>query len=381
MLLSSLLKHLKIIYHLYIRCHPLSPCTDRKSRALQGEGMNKLPAPMREALIRSGVVQENMPLDGEPLTGGVSSDIWRVQVGDRQVCIKRARKRLKVEKVWHAPIERHASEAAWFRECATIAPRHVPRILAHDSESGSLIMEYLEPDQYPVWKALLRDGDVDPQTVQHVARLLGQIHGTTARRPALAEEFVSDLFYHIRLEPYFASLAEPYPELAAFLQETIAQVNANSRVMVHGDFSPKNILIGPQGPVILDAECAAWSDPAFDLAFCLNHFLLKAMWNKPAANRFKAGFRAFTHTYLDAVDWEPPADLERRAACLLSVMMLARIDGKSPVEYITKEDDKDFVRRIALDLIAKPAATLKEVSAAWFSEHAKAISAKGVEID
>ena len=339
--------------------------------------MTELPAPLREALERSGLVEKGVAVKGEPLTGGVSSDIWLVETGNRQVCIKRALERLNVEKVWHAPIARHASEAAWFSECATIVPDNVPEILAHDRESGSLVMEYLPPDRYPVWKSQLRDGIVDKETIDQIAGLLAEVHAATARRPGLAETFDTDLFYDLRLEPYFASLAEPYPELAPALQETIGQVKQNARVMVHGDFSPKNILVGPEGPVVLDAECATWGDPAFDLAFCLNHLLLKSIWNKPAAARFEAGFNQFLKRYLKAVDWEEPAALERRAARLLSFMMLARIDGKSPVEYITSEPDKGFVRRIALDLIRSPVRSPEHIAGTWFIEHAQTFGEKG----
>lgn len=338
--------------------------------------MTPLPAPLSEALERSGLVEKGVPVTGEPLTGGVSSDIWLVEAGGRQVCIKRALERLNVKKIWHAPTARHASEAAWFRETATIVPDNVPEILAHDRESGSLVMEYLPPDTYPVWKSQLRDGIVDERTVSQIAGLLGKIHAATARRPCLADEFDTDLFYHLRLEPYFASLAEPYPELAPVLSETIELVKRNSRVMVHGDFSPKNILVGPDGPVFLDAECATWSDPAFDLAFCLNHLLLKSIWNRPAAGQFEAGFGRFLKRYLEAVDWEAPAELERRSARLLSLMMLARIDGKSPVEYITAEQDKTFVRQIALDLIRNPVQSPADVADAWFAEHAQTFSGK-----
>jgi fructosamine-3-kinase len=339
--------------------------------------MTELPTPLREALERSGLVEAGARVTGEPLTGGVSSDIWLVETDGRQVCIKRALERLNVKKVWHAPTARHASEAAWFRESGTIAPGNVPKILAHDRPSGSLVMEYLPPEAYPVWKSQLRDGIVDKTTVEEIAGLLGRIHAATARRPHLAEDFDSDLFYHLRLEPYFAALAEPYPELASVLQDTIEQVRRNSRVMVHGDFSPKNILVGPDGPVVLDAECATWGDPAFDLAFCLNHLLLKSIWNRPAAARFEAGFDQFLTRYLKAVDWEKAADLKHRSARLLSFMMLARIDGKSPVEYINSEHEKVFVRTIALDLIRDPVGSPRDVADAWFAKHAQILDEKG----
>ena len=116
---------------------------------------------------------------------------------------------------------------------------------------------------------------------------------------------------------------------------------ANKRALVHGDVSPKNILRGPDGPVFLDAECAWWGDPAFDLAFCLNHLLLKCLWTPSAAAGFLACFDALGAAYLARVAWEPPHALEARAARLLPGLFLARVDGKSPVEYITTEHGQE----------------------------------------
>ena len=138
--------------------------------------------------------------------------------------------------------------------------------------------------------------------------------------------------------------------------------------MIHGDVSPKNILVGPAGPVFLDAECACIGDPAFDLAFCLNHLLLKSLWNPAARESFNACFEAMAQSYLAGVDWEPAAGLEARAASLLAGLFLARVDGKSPVEYITAEADREGVRRCARGLLIAPPESLKAVLAAWNEE-------------
>ncbi len=106
--------------------------------------------------------------------------------------------------------------------------------------------------------------------------------------------------------------------------------------LVHGDVSPKNILNGPRGPVLLDPECAFYGDPAFDLAFCLNHLLLKCLWTPAARHGFMACFTSLKDSYLSLVDWEPMTDIEARTARLLPGLFLARVDGKSPVEYITR---------------------------------------------
>jgi hypothetical protein len=135
--------------------------------------------------------------------------------------------------------------------------------------------------------------------------------------------------------------------------------------VVHGDVSPKHLLIGPAGPEFLDAECAWFGDPAFDLAFCLNHLLLKCLASPQATHALLASFDALRDAYLPLVDWETPTDLEARAASLLPGLFLARIDGKSPVEYITEDADRDAVRRTAIPLIATPPTRRAATREAW----------------
>jgi aminoglycoside phosphotransferase (APT) family kinase protein len=170
------------------------------------------------------------------------------------------------------------------------------------------------------------------------------------------------------LEPYLVATARAHPDRAEALRALVAATQANKRALVHGDVSPKNILRGPDGPVFLDAECAWWGDPAFDLAFCLNHLLLKCLWTPRATAGFLACFAAFATAYRAGVAWEPPAALEARAAHLLPGLFLARVDGKSPVEYVTREPDKDRVRRTARELLAQPVESLGDLRQAWAKE-------------
>src|SRR6202162_1848866 len=156
-----------------------------------------------------------------------------------------------------------------------------------------------------------------------------------------------ETFEAIRIEPYLRATARAHPSLAHQFDALATETLATKRWLVHGDVSPKNILAGPKGPVFLDAECAWWGDPAFDLAFCLNHLLLKCLWTPRARDGFLACFDAMADTYRAGVRWEAADALDARAAHLLPGLFLARVDGKSPVEYITTDADKDRVRRVA----------------------------------
>jgi fructosamine-3-kinase len=327
------------------------------------------PTEILDALRRMRLLSRDMGATGERLTGGVSSDIWRIDLLAGPICVKRALAKLRVAADWHAPVERNLYEARWMQRANTAVAGAAPKLLGSDEATGTLAMEYLPQDGHPLWKTQLRDGDADPAFAAHVAQRLARIHATTARDPTTEADFPTDrIFYDIRLEPYLVATARAHPDLAPQLNALVTTTQANKRALVHGDVSPKNILRGPHGPVFLDAECAWWGDPAFDLAFCLNHLLLKCVWTPRATAGFLACFDALADTYRAHIDWEPPDALEARAAHLLPGLFLARVDGKSPVEYITTEADRNRVRRTARALLATPVGQLGQVRQAWTQE-------------
>jgi tRNA A-37 threonylcarbamoyl transferase component Bud32 len=327
-----------------------------------------VPAEFAQALRELGLAGAG-PLEGSPLTGGVSSDIWRIDTERGPVCAKRALPKLRVAADWRAPIERNLYEARWMRIANEAYPGCTPQVLGQHPQLGVLVMSFLPPSEYRVWKQALRDGQVDLATARTVGGVLARIHGFSAARPELAEQFATDaIFFDIRLEPYLLATAQRHPDLAPMLERLVEVTRAHTLALVHVDVSPKNILIGARGPVLLDAECAWWGDPAFDIAFCLNHLLLKCLWNTSATSAFLSAFETLSETYLQAVNWEPRLELERRAAALLPGLFLARVDGKSPVEYVTDETQRDRVRRVAGALLRQPALTLRSVGAAWREE-------------
>ncbi len=264
--------------------------------------MTALPETFAQALRELGLAGAG-PLSGEPLVGGVSSDIWRVDAESGPLCVKRALPTLRVAALWQAPIERNRFEARWMQVAAEAVPGCAARVLGQHPQLGVLAMEYLP--QHALWKQQLRDGDADLDTARAVGRALGRIHAYSAARPALAADFASQaIFFDIRLEPYLLATAAAHPDLAPQLRALVQATQAQAKALVHGDVSPKNILVDAHRPVFLDAECAVWGDPAFDLAFCLNHLLLKCLWTPPAAPGFLACFDALATAYRAEVDWE-----------------------------------------------------------------------------
>jgi len=317
---------------------------------------------MNEFLRRTGLLGSGETADWTRLAGGVSSDIWRVRLPARTVCVKRALARLKVEADWQAPTARNLYEWEWFNFVDRHFPGIVPRPVAHDREMQMLAMEFLPPSRFRVWKAELLAGRTDDAFAARAGAVLGKIHAKSAFDAEIAALFATDeIFYALRIEAYLLATAEKHPAAAPVIREIAAETLAAKIALAHGDVSPKNILIGRRNPVFLDAETAWFGDPAFDLAFCLNHFLLKAAHQPRFAEGFEDCFKSFAESYLREVVWERRESLETRAARLLPVLYLARVDGKSPVEYLTDERVKDEIRRAALALIAAPASRLSEI--------------------
>src|SRR5580698_7072158 len=310
-----------------------------------------------------GLLNAGEPVRLTPLTGGVSSDISLVEAGCRRFCIKRALPRLKVAAVWEAPVKRNAAEAAYMRAVACWLPHAVPRVLGEDAKAGWFAMDYLAPEDHPLWKAQLLAGIVEVDFAAAVGRDLAIIHARSAADPSIPAAFANDdTFEAIRIEPYLRATGRAHPELAARFNELALVTLSTKRALVHGDVSPKNILQGPAGPVFLDAECAWFGDPALDLAFCLNHLLLKGAREGADRKHYKDAFFALASLYLAGVDWESATEIEARAAALLPALFLARVDGKSPVEYLTRESERAAVRRCAIPMIADPPSRLKDVA-------------------
>jgi aminoglycoside phosphotransferase (APT) family kinase protein len=267
-------------------------------------------------------------------------------------------------------VSRNRYEWEWLRLAATIVPLSVPKPLAHDPELGLFAMSFLPAAGYPLWKRQLLAGNIDVETAARVGRLLATLHNATAGRPEVAAAFdTTDNFRALRLDPYLLATAVRHPDLEPALVALVERTAQARIALVHGDVSPKNILVGADAPVLLDAECAWFGDPAFDIAFCLNHLLLKSVLMPKRLDELLRAFDAMATNYLDEVRFEKRAGLEARAAGLLPALALARIDGKSPVEYLVgRGSEQDLVRRLSRPLIAQPVNSLTTVVVQWRAE-------------
>jgi aminoglycoside phosphotransferase (APT) family kinase protein len=319
-----------------------------------------------DALQAMNLLSAGKPFYAERLSGGVSCDVYCVEAGGETYCLKRALPQLRVAADWRAPVERASSEVAWLKLAAGITPDNVPAVVGEDSRRHMFAMEYFPAAEYPVWKSLLAKDETDSEFADQVGEVLARIHSATAGKPDVAAAFANDeQFLALRLDPFLLYAAAQHDDVAPQLR-ALADGIAKARIaLMHGDISPKNILCGSRGPIFLDAETTCYGDPAFDLAFCLTHLLLKCVWHPEWAMDYLECFTQLRVAYLDRVDWEGPDGLDARTARLVPALLLARVDGKSPAEYLTSDTQKSFVRDNAKRLLVDAPITLDDLAEQW----------------
>ena len=299
-----------------------------------------------------------------PLTGGVASDIALVKTGNFTSCVKFALAQLKVAEAWQAPVHRNKAEYSWLLAASQIVPASVPKLYGRSDREGGFAMEYLSGDQVYLWKTALLAAQPDQGEAPKVGYALGQIHAASTTPNFNTAPFQNrDDFHALRLDPYLLFTSSRHPALAKQLHFLVERLYVSDRVLVHGDVSPKNILFRDKIPVILDAECATMGDASFDVAFCLNHLVLKALHLPQCRESLLGNVLQFWDAYASCVIWEDPTELEARVCELLPALMLARIDGKSPVEYLS-DARRALTRRVSVSLIAAPKTTLADFVAA-----------------
>jgi aminoglycoside phosphotransferase (APT) family kinase protein len=197
------------------------------------------------------------------------------------------------------------------------------------------------------WKEDLLNGTVDTKVTQAVADILSKLHINTMHNKVLSEAFRDNSnFVQLRIDPYLTTTAERHPNIKPMMDDVIESLLSVQTCVVHGDFSPKNLLLLPDQRIwLLDCECAHYGNPAFDIAFCTNHLLLKSVHLKSVRHLTEA-------QTLWASYWKHAHVLnqEKTATRTLAALMLARVDGKSPGEYLTI-DDRNKIRKVARQLI------------------------------
>ena len=282
---------------------------------------------------------------------------------EERVVLKQSLGKLRVEQEWLSERSRIFREAAALRLLHHLLPAGcVPQVLHEDRENYILIMSAAPPEA-KMWKSLLFEGSISTATAGRIGSTLGMIIARTWKSAECESVFGDQtVFDQLRVDPYYRSTALRHPGLAKYFERLIASSKQRRVSLVHGDWSPKNFLVYRDSVTAIDFEVIHFGDPSFDAAFLLNHLLLKSYRFPPWRKGFQSAAREFWSTLMEFVprecDWFEQAAIEH-----LGCLLLARIDGKSPAEYITDQETKETIRQAAQRIIVNPPRTVLDVFA------------------
>jgi aminoglycoside phosphotransferase (APT) family kinase protein len=327
-----------------------------------------------DALVAYLHAQRIVAADDHPeirvLRGGVSNKTVLVVSASRPpFVVKQALRKLRVAVDWYSDPGRIHTEARGLEWLHRIAPAGSITPLLFEDRDRNVIAMAAVPDPHRNWKTVLLGGDIEISHVEQFARLLGAIHRKSAEERVRAAEIFGDRsnFETLRLEPYYRYSAEQVPQAKAFLEDLIDDTLNTRLTVVHGDYSPKNILIHDGRLVLLDHEVIHFGDPAFDMGFSLTHLLSKAHHLVKHRSEFLAASHRYAAVYRDSlqgVDWRD--SMEPRAVRHTLACLLARVAGRSPLEYLSPEE-RSTQQRVVKTLMPHPPRTLAAVIDA-FSE-------------
>jgi hypothetical protein len=283
-------------------------------------------------LVRRGVLAPGDAVTVTVLSGGVSSTTYLTETSRGRYVVKQPLPYLSVADEWPSTVTRAGIEAAAMRTLAHLVPDRLPALADYDPGRFVLTMA-AAPPSWREWRSALLDGEVDVAVGSALGRLLGIWHRLTHQEPEVAARFASvDVFMELRGDPYYRTVARRRPDCATAVLACLDELLADRQCLVHGDFSPKNVLVGPSGLWVLDFEVAHFGNPVFDVAFLTHHLVMKAVHRRDCAARLLACATGFQAGYRDAGG---PVIQEHALIRHIGALLLARVHGKSPAGYLT----------------------------------------------
>jgi len=318
------------------------------------------PNELLDYLRSHGHVLPGQIITSRLLEGGVSNRtvlVERVSADGKALdawVLKQALERLRVAIEWHSSPLRIHREAAGMRALNQMLPRDsVPTLVFEDDEHHLLAMSAVSRP-HTNWRDDLLAGHVEQNLAHQYGTLLGNIHAIShARKDPYATIFADRSFFEsLRLEPYYRYTAVQCPQVSEIINRLCTDTLNHPLALVHGDFSPKNLLVKNGSLILLDHEVIHWGDPAFDVGFSLCHLLSKALhlpvhradFMTAAQNSWQAYRKVFRNT-LDN-------HYEDRCQRHLLACLLARVDGRSPLSYLS-QSQRDHQRKAAVFFLKK----------------------------
>jgi tRNA A-37 threonylcarbamoyl transferase component Bud32 len=312
---------------------------------------------LHDYLTTRGYIKLDEAVSFKNLQGGVSNRTVKVAWGDgRGWVLKQALAKLRVNVDWFSSPERIGVEAKALRCLNRLAPPGTTPVFIFEDKPNHLMGMEAVPEEHENWKSVLLSGRIVSDHFEQFGLLLGAIHGRSSESGPEVRNAFSDTTYFesLRLEPYYLYAAQNVAEANTFLTGLARETLHHKDSLVHGDFSPKNTLIYKNKLILLDYEVVHFGDPAFDVGFALTHFLSKAHHQPRERYRLASAAELFWQVYWEGIhplSWA--RDMEPRVVRHTLGCLLARVAGKSPLEYLTPAEVVRQ-RETIVDLIQKP---------------------------
>lgn len=319
------------------------------------------------------IISDETPYTVKYCTGGVSCPVALIETGNQTYLIKQGRARLAVKEEWLADPARTNLEGKGSAFYHKYLPKTQPRVIINDLENHIFIREAV-PDGCHMWKQDLMEGVLDFAVARKTMETLATVHNKSAVDEAVAEEFQNcQNIYDLRVNPYIQFVAKKYPQLQPAADEVSDLIMNHHQVLVHGDYSPKNIIVTQEREVcVVDSEPIHCGNAICDVSNFTTHIALKAAHFKECSGAFLNMLVYMTDTYFGMIDFDDPKKVEENCMKALGLTMLARIDGKSPAEYIVSEDTKQLVRDMSIQLATGEIKTYRQAAGMFWDTMQKA---------
>ncbi|MCL2616235.1 MAG: phosphotransferase [Defluviitaleaceae bacterium] len=294
--------------------------------------------------------------------GGVSGTVAFVKADGREMIVKQALAKLKVAEEWLCDPNRMQIEMKSNEIYHRHVPENTPEVYFYDHDNYIFGRE-AAPEHAVMWKSNLMAGQIDVVIAEKVMRSLCIVHNESAKDKEVAEFFADKAIFHdLRISPYLRFILNKHPQLEAYTQPIIHELMESAITLVHGDYSPKNVMQDGHKVYLMDFEVAHYGHPSFDLGFLSNHLILKAVHNNHIGAAYLSVLDHMLNLYFTEMNYMNKAELEVSYMKLLPLLMIARVDGKSPVEYLVGNAKKQqLVRDMAYALIDNKVHCRKEM--------------------
>lgn len=306
-------------------------------------------------LVERGLLRHPGQVRVKQLGGGISNLVFLIEwldLPERRWVLKQSLEKLRVKDDWRSERARILREADAIQQLGPLLGSLVFPTVIHTDHANFAFVMTAAPSGYVCWKEVLLTGQVDLGVARRAGSFLAKLLALSQCEPALQARFADrKVFVELRINPYYRAAAACSPEMRPAIEEIISESWETRWGLVHGDYSPKNILVHKGEIFLIDFEVIHWGDPAFDASFLLSHLFLKAVRLPRLASKYFAGAREFWEAV--AMDMTDPmlSTFESHTVQHVGALMLARVCGKSPVEYISDERSVKLVKAIAREIL------------------------------